>query len=439
MKFRRKAWMAMLCIFIVVSTVLAGCGSSSGGAGTSPGNADSPDAEASVGAASEGNSSPITLSIWVGSWYEDAIPTIQEAYKKEHPNVTLQIEPVPINGYLEKALTAALGGIPPDVIDLDAAMIATMAGRGLLMPLDDYVQDLDQSDFATAIWDSSIYEGQLYAIPNRSSNTVMYYNKTLFDAANVPYPTEDWTYEEMLEKARALTKPDEQQYGLGIAAASSDLLNVMASFAPLVWAMGGDFLNETQDEFILNQPEGVKAIEFWTSLYTKEKVVPEGTISYTISKDLEPMFTNNKLAMFAGGTNNLDNFMSSGNVDFGVIGMPEKYNLGGGYAFAVPREAKQPDAAVEFAKWFVQPEVLSEIAIRQPSRMSAATVPPWNTPEYKIVFDSAPYSKALPVIPEWGEIMSYMIRVLQLALQDEVTPQQAADDITAHANELLKQ
>ncbi|MES6927217.1 extracellular solute-binding protein, partial [Cutibacterium acnes] len=167
-----------------------------------------------------------------------------------------------------------------------------------------------------------------------------------------------------------------------------------------------------------------------TSLYTTEKVVPEGTISYTISKDLEPMFSNNKLAMFAGGTNNLDNFMSRGDVDFGVIGMPEKFNLGGGYAFAVPREAKQPDAAVEFAKWFVQPEVLSEIAIRQPSRMSAATVPPWNTPEYQIVFDSAPYSKALPVIPEWGEIMSYMIRVLQLALQEEVTPQQAADDIT---------
>jgi maltose-binding protein MalE len=88
--------------------------------------------------------------------------------------------------------------------------------------------------------------------------------------------------------------------------------------------------------------------------------------------------------------------------------------------------------------WYIKPENLSRLAIRQPSRISATTVAPWNSEEYKIVFNSAPYSKSLPIISQWAEIQNIIITDLQKVLQGSQTPQQAADHMASQANALLQ-
>ncbi len=40
---------------------------------------------------------------------------------------------------------------------------------------------------------------------------------------------------------------------------------------------------------------------FFTGLYTTEKVTPEGVINYTMTKDIMPLFIENKVAMMMGG------------------------------------------------------------------------------------------------------------------------------------------
>lgn len=51
-----------------------------------------------TGASAQSNS----ITIWVGSWWEPQIPVAQELWAKDYPDVTLNIQALPINGYLDK-------------------------------------------------------------------------------------------------------------------------------------------------------------------------------------------------------------------------------------------------------------------------------------------------------------------------------------------------
>jgi multiple sugar transport system substrate-binding protein len=380
---------------------------------------------------------PVTLTVWVGSWYKDQIPLIVESYKKDRPNVVLQIEPLAINGYMEKAVAATIGGNPPDIVDLDAVMISSMAGKNLLQPWDDYIKDLDVKDFASGIWSAGLLNGKVYALANRNASTVYFYNKTMFDKAGLPYPKDDWTYDDMLEIARKLTIPG-QQYGASIAASLSDPANVMSSFAPVLWGMGGDFLDPTNTKAVLDQPNSVKAIKYWTELYTKHKVVPEGSINYSFTKDVVPMFAANKVALFPGSSAQFAMLKDFKDLKWGVVTCPQKWNRGGGWSFTIPTGAKQPAAARDFALWFVKPENLGRLAIREPARKSATNVAPWNTEEFKPVFAASSFSRLTPIIPQWTDMQTMIITELQKILQGSKSPEQGAADMNAQANALLK-
>jgi multiple sugar transport system substrate-binding protein len=382
------------------------------------------------------HSEPITVTVWLGSWYKDQIPVIVEAYKKSKPERILQIEPLPINGYLDKAIAATIGGNPPDLLDLDAVMIASMAGKNLLQPWDEYIKDLDIKDFASGIWSAGVLNGKVYALPNRNASTVYFYNKTMFDKAGIPYPKEDWTYNDMLEIAKKLTVPG-KQYGVGIAASLSDPANVMSSFAPVLWAFGGNFLDTTNTRSLLSEPNSVKAIKYWSELYTKHKVVPEGSVNYSITKDVVPMFVNNKIAMFPGSSAQFSMLKEHKDLKSGVVVCPEKWNRGGGWSFTVPTGAKHAQEAREFALWFVQPENLGRLAIREPARKSAMNIPPWNSEEFKPLVVASAYSRLTPIVPQWNDIQNMIITELQKILLGVKTPEQGAKDMADQADNIL--
>jgi multiple sugar transport system substrate-binding protein len=379
---------------------------------------------------------PVTLNVWMGSWWADQAPKIAAEYARVKPGVTVKIEPIPINSYYDKAVAAILGGSPPDVLALDAFMIAGAAGRNLLQPWDDHIKGLDVADFAPGIWSAGVVGGKVYAIPYRGSAGVVYYNKTMFDRAGLSYPTEDWNYDRMLEMARKITRPG-QEYGVGIAAALSDPANVTTAFSPMLWAFGGDYLDREYKAAIINRPEGVRAITYWSELYTRHKVAPEGTPTYTTTKDLVPLFMNNKVAMIFSASQNIAQFNAEPALKWGLEVPPGRATGGGGWSYSLPTGAPNAAAARDYVLWFIRPEVLSALTVREPARISATTSPPWNSPEFKVVFRAAKYSRIHPPIPQWTEIQTMVITELQKTLQQTRTPQQAADEMATQATAIL--
>ena len=376
-----------------------------------------------------------SLTVWVGSWWQPIIPAVEQAFQKSYPKVKLTIDPIPISGYEQKVVTATLGGTPPDVADLDTTWISSVASKHLLQPLDAYFGSLPQKQFSPATWQGSHFNGKLYAIPDRDGSEVYFYNKTVFDDAHVPYPTNSWNYQDFLSIAQKLTVPG-QRYGVGMAAALSDPSNVMSSFAPVLYAYGGDFLNSQGTKATINSAAAVRAITYWTQLYTKYHVAPPGTPGYAETQNVQPLFVNNQIGLMPGTSNLYTAFAADPNLRWGMVLPPGKVGVGGGYAMTIPSGASNPTAARAFVQWLVQPTHLA-LLNREPARSTALVYPPWNSAQFAPLREALPYQRTLPTVGAWAQMETDLITHLQKILTGSETPQQGADALEQQFNSLL--
>jgi multiple sugar transport system substrate-binding protein len=378
------------------------------------------------------------LTLWFGNWWEEKSPGIKADFEAAYPQYTLTIENLPIAGYFDNAAVSILAGSSPDILDIDVTQISSFASRNLLTDITQSVGGkLKASDFIKACWDSSFYDGKMYGMPSRGSGGVYYYNKAMFDEAGVPYPKEGWDYNDFLEIARKITVPG-QKYGAGIAADPSDPSNVFTSFSPVLWAFGGDYLSQDGKRCVMNTPEAVKAIAFWTELYNKHHVVPDGSVNFTTARDLLPLFDQNKVAMLTYGVSGVDVFGKNPNLKWDLVQAPSGKNRAGGWTMAIPVSAKHPEGAVDFVLWYAKPEVQSKHNSVEPSSIAAWDLgPPWNEPQRKQFMIAANNGNTLPTVGAWGEAGKIIITELQNVLQQRKTPQQGADDMVAQINPLL--
>lgn len=374
--------------------------------------------------------------IWVGSWWAPQVPVWQALWEADYPEIELDFQPLPINGYLDKFTSSAIGGNPPDVIDLDATWVSTVAAQGLLQPLTDVAEQISVEDISPAIWAAGNYDGVPYAIPNRSSTEVWYYNKTVFDKAGVEYPTPDWTHDDLVEIAQKLTISGEQ-FGIGLPADPSDPSNVLTVLAPTLWHFGGDFLNEDRTAAAINTPESVMAITYWSDFYLKYKASPEGTPNFSTSRDLFPLFEANKLGLLASSSNTIAALLERPEVKWGVITAPDKVNRAGGWTMGVPVGASNTEGAKTFLKWMSQPEIMAKGMNRTPANLKSRQMEPWNDPQYQVFTDAEPDARPVPAVAGWFQIQDTVIVELQKLLIGQMTPQEAADSAAAKINRIL--
>ena len=381
----------------------------------------------------------IELTLQLGSWWDKMAPNVIEDFEKAYPQYKLSIDCLPTSGYFENAVTAILAGSPPDILNLDSQWLSSFAGKKLLTDLTaDILPKVNEADFKSSVWDLSFYEGKMYGFPCRRSGGALYYNKTMFDDAGVAYPKKGWTYDDLLDMAKKITVPDEK-YGYGIAADISNQSDIILSFAPVLWGFGGDFFNADNTKCTLDQPNAIKALTWQVELYTKYKVVPEGSISYQITRDCMPMFANNKIAMLPSGEQGIVTYSEYPDLKWDIVEFPNGgWNKAAGWTFTIPVTAKHKKEALDFLLWWAKPEVQAKLNVRIPSNLKAWDLAaPWNTPLYKKWAEVSINGKPLPTIGKWAEALIIFINEYQKALLEEKTPEQAAKDMTSQIDLLL--
>lgn len=152
---------------------------------------------------------PITLkwAVWdisATTYYQPLI----DAYKVKNPNVTIEMVDLGSTDYMTVLATELTGNDS----DFDLATIkdipgyATLVEKNALEPLGNYIANagLDLSGYG-GITDQILINDGLYALPFRSDFWVLFYNKDVFDAKGVSYPTNDMTFEQYDALARSVT------------------------------------------------------------------------------------------------------------------------------------------------------------------------------------------------------------------------------------------
>ena len=177
---------------------------------------------ADTGAEGEG---PVTVTwaFWGSPEEKASHERVAEAFMAEHPEIQIELFHEPWGDYFTKVQALWAGGdssLIPDVLFLWPT--PRYAAEGVLENLDPWIEKAGYNldDYWPALLESASYDGSVYGFPRDIGFNVLYYNKDLFDAAGVEYPTNEWTWDELQAAAEQLMVVDDngrvQQYGLAM-------------------------------------------------------------------------------------------------------------------------------------------------------------------------------------------------------------------------------
>ena len=235
----------------------------------------------------------------------------EAALRFEQENPEIKINGIQREYSPQEFVTAMAGGKGPDVMHVWIGTLAVLARQGFIVPMDEYIENWDQKEYIPSIvWEPTKIEGKVYGVPRDTYFTVLFYRKDLFIEAGLDpeHPPRSW--DELVEYAKALTKPEKGQYGFGLPATTWN-------FMDFVWQNGGELIQLNSQGFkeaSLASPQVIEALEFWRDLKEKHKVLPPNALP--THENICQMFALGKVAMMMGVANQLPTLINKYGLDF---------------------------------------------------------------------------------------------------------------------------
>lgn len=203
MKLNKKKIFAGLTALALMTTMFAGCGKTE----TPKPSPSKPNTEDKTPEDNTTSDEEIELSIAFWTDEKESMEDIKNAFEAEHSNVKLDLMEFPSEEYSDKLMIQLAGGANIDVMKFkNTAEYADVASKRQLLDLNDLVaaDNIDVTPYGP-LFEGLKMDGELYAMPYRKTVTVLYYNKDLFDAAGVDYPTDDMTWNDFRTVAKEMT------------------------------------------------------------------------------------------------------------------------------------------------------------------------------------------------------------------------------------------
>ncbi|MGD9315874.1 MAG: extracellular solute-binding protein [Anaerolineae bacterium] len=211
-----------------------------------------------------------------------------------------------------------------------------------------------KDDFFPQVLKEFTWQGQVMGLPADITPYVVEYNKDLFDAAGVDYPTLDWTPDEFLAAAVATTQGEDETKQYGFVPQMYELNDILV----LSTGLGANLVDENADPpaFTYNDPSVVEALRWYAGLTTEHGVKPilladitklAGASSLTLER--EAMINEGRAAMWTSTGATAGVYGDRGDLNLGSAPLPaEPGTAGGSYSGAsgyfISAETENPQA-----------------------------------------------------------------------------------------------
>lgn len=285
-------------------------------------------------------------SYQTGTIEEDWV-NVQLPRFKEETGIEVEHVFVAHTDTISTLMTWTAAGTAPDCAMLSANYQNALAAQGLLVDLTAYTADkrpdYDMSRFFPKLLDAYKYKGAQYALPSDMDLGLTWYNKDMFDAAGVSYPTDGWTWADFRAAAEKLTVGEGPEKVFGTE---------MPPVQHFLWQAGADYVSADGTTCTINTPEAKKAYEFLYGLIEDGLAPRPGS---------EGVGLNAGRAAMDMGDGAWYAYYMLNDVEFNwdVAPMPqdvEKATTAYGSSFAVLNSSQNVDAAFEFITWFLSDE-----------------------------------------------------------------------------------
>jgi len=333
-----------------------------------------PSAQQSQGATSAPQGNPpsagkkkIVFSTYVWSNFEAAMKEILDGWAAERGDVEYEGQFIPQSiDYWAKIQTQVASGTPPDCGMADYGRLVSYAKNGTLMDITDYIMSSNfpvdkefagasaQYRWAKGDFDSGAEGGSYYGLPSDAQSQIFAYNKKMFDDAGVAYPTDDWTWDDMLAAAKAITNADQNKWGM---AAIPNYILFKGNF---VWAAGGALHTPDFSKSMLADPKTIEAYKWnWDLIYTHKVAPPPSGVS---AQQQNP-FMSGQVAMYVEGVWWITDFVNGINdFDWDVAMLPKHPQTGKrtvtmeSDGWWIYKGAKDPNTAWDLLSYLANPD-----------------------------------------------------------------------------------
>jgi multiple sugar transport system substrate-binding protein len=280
----------------------------------------------------------------------------------------------------------------PDAAMMPEDQVLRWAASGRLMDLSDLFtgeseQVIEQVKFK--------YNNKIVAYSLAEETIILYYNRSIFDQARIPYPPakaeEAWTWAQFVEVAKKLTKDQagKTPNDSGFDPKKIATYGVAFNYSPYFWPVlgtsnGGGWFSEDGKNLLINSPETVEVAQAIADLYLKDRCSADPFLGVG---DAAMAMLSGQVAMAIEGQYSIGlqylNAMKEG-LDYGVGVIPKfkkPVTTNTGAPAVVFNSSKHKTEAREIIKQLYDPEknlLFITTGIWQPTRKS------WYTDEEKI-------------------------------------------------------
>lgn len=340
-----------------------------------------------------------------------------ERFNAQNPDIHVRLFRVPGSSFGQKMVTMLASRTAPDVLRVDHYAFPSLVDRDYFVDLTPFAEadpTFDPAEFWPTAIEEGTVNGRLYGLNVLYGGMLIYYNKTLFQAAGLPDPWEqfqrgEWTWDSYLAAAKAITRFDER----GRPRVFGTSVPAFPSHIAVVRSFGGEMMSPDLRTSLVDSPEAARAYQFMADLVWVHKVSPtpaQGANSAFA-------FESGKLGMTFDWMGMAPRFRSVvSDFEWDVVPIPRGpagwHTIIKGNQLVIAANSKHPREAWRFLRFLTGVEaenrLYAEIRRSFPTRIAVArspkyletALPPFHMHAFVQTIENA---RTLPIDARWGE------------------------------------
>ena len=396
----------------------------------------------------------VTIEIW---WHEYTpftayVKELIEAYKKLHPNVTINPTVASSTDMNQKLTVGLASGTGPDIMDADASYYVAYHAKGVLEPANLEVFGVKSypelaARYVSGGLESGTFDGKIYTLPYQGNSMSLFINNKLFAGAGLdPKKDAPRTWKDLtalcsrlkkVEGKRTVRKAFEFPY--------HSPRWQLQDLQPLTEQFGGKILSADGKTAHLNSPETVKALSLWRDV-TNECGDPKNTKSTASNPNQD--FLDGFTAMWITGPWATPQVLASPiKSDFTVVGLPQHdpakpHTMVYGWAWGVNRNKPEKNKIVawDFVKFMLAKpdEWLARAGFVQPVKGLSQTETARRFPFFDVHMRDVETATWYVRSENVNEIAQAVGRAVESVVYDGVDPKVALDAAQASVERVLR-
>ncbi|MWC28842.1 extracellular solute-binding protein [Paenibacillus sp. MMS18-CY102] len=394
-------------------------------------------ADDSTDKSAEGGKGKVTLTLWHNYSGDDqrakTMRSLIEKFETEHPDIKLDVQAIPPDGYRTRLKTVAAANEMPDLFVMwPGVMTKEFQAGNLIQPINGLLDSKKEwkDGFLPGSFDGFTIGTDIYSAPIALSPTsILFYNKGLFEQNNLEVPK---TWDDMMHAVEVFKSKKITPISLGNKAAWPAQSSILSSLADRVTGTEW-FLNAaTQGGAKFTDPEFIQSLQYMKDL--GDAGAFQSGFNSLDNTQAEQYFAQGKAAMMIDGGWALTNIASTASTEamaqMGATVLPSVPGgkgdpntlagvVGTGLGMSAKVSGEKKDAAYEVMYALAGPEAQKQVL--ESNQLVS----------YKVDLDK---SKVTPIFAEVYELVN---NVKRTPVYDGVLSSAAADEVNNGLQELL--